>query len=49
MRKTPAGQCCEWLGYEDDSEMLLTEEPDSSAWQRFKLWLLRPFVPESLL
>ena len=49
LRKTPTGQCCEWLGYEDDNEMLLTEEPDSSAWQRFKLWLLRPFVPESLL
>lgn len=49
LRKTPTGQCCEWLGYEDDTELLLTEEPDSSAWQRFKLWLLRPFVPESLL
>ena len=49
LRKTPSGQCCEWLGYEDDNELLLTEEPDSSAWQRFKLWLLRPFVPESLL
>lgn len=49
LRKTPAGQCCEWLGYDDDGEMLLTEEPDSSLWQRVKLWLLRPFVPESLL
>jgi hypothetical protein len=29
--------------------MVLTEEPDSSTWQRIKLWLLRPFVPESLL
>ena len=49
LRKTASGQCCEWLGYEDDGEMLLTEEPDSSLWQRVKLWLLRPFVPESLL
>jgi len=49
VRKTAAGQCCEWLGYDDDAEMLLTEEPDSSPWQRIKLWLLRPFVPESLL
>ena len=49
LRKTAAGLCCEWLGFEDDAEMLLTEEPDSSLWQRIKLWLLRPFVPESLL
>ena len=49
LRKTASGQCCEWLGFEDDGEMLLTEEPDSSLWQRVKLWLLRPFVPESLL
>jgi len=27
----------------------LTTEPDSSAWLRFKQWLLTPFVPESLL
>ncbi len=49
LRKTATGQCCEWLGYDDDAEMLLTEEPDSSLWQRIKLWLLRPFVPESQL
>lgn len=49
LRKTAAGTCCEWLGYDDDSELLLTEEPDSSVWQRLKLWLLRPFVPEALL
>ena len=49
LRKTANGACCEWLGYDDDAEMLLTEEPDSSLWQRIKLILLRPFVPESLL
>ena len=43
------GQRCEWLGFEDDVETMLTEEPDSTAWLRFKLKLLRPFVPESLL
>ena len=43
------GQRCEWLGFEDDVETVLTEEPDSTAWLRFKLKLLRPFVPESLL
>ncbi len=49
LRMAADGSCCEWLGYDDDTEMLLTEEPDSSLWQRIKLMLLRPFVPESLL
>jgi len=49
LRKTADGHCCEWLGYEDDKELVLTEEPDSSLWQRIKLRLLGPFVPESLL
>ncbi len=49
VRKNASGACCEWLGYDDDTELLLTEEPDTSAWQRLKLWLLRPFVPEALL
>ncbi len=43
------GQCCEWLGFDDGKEMLLTEEPDSSFWQRLKLILLcalsYPFAP----
>ena len=49
LRLTEGGQCCEWLGYDDEAEIRLTEEPESSLWQRFKLMLLRPFVPESLL
>jgi cardiolipin synthase C len=50
VRLASSGVGCEWLSMEeDDSLVVLTEEPDSSAWQRFKLWLLRPFVPESLL
>jgi putative cardiolipin synthase len=49
LRKTTDGNCCEWLGIDGDTEMLLTEEPDSSLWQRFKLQLLAPFVPEWLL
>jgi putative cardiolipin synthase len=43
------GRYCQWVGYEDDKEIVLSEEPDSSFWQRVKLKLLRPFVPESLL
>ena len=49
LRLTADGQCCEWLGYDGDQEMVLKEEPDSSLWQRIKLMLLGPFVPESLL
>ncbi|HOB94317.1 MAG TPA: phospholipase D family protein [Aquabacterium sp.] len=49
LRKTTDGGCCEWLGYDDDNEMRLTEEPDSSLWQRIKVRLLGPFVPEWLL
>ena len=49
LRLSADGERCEWLGYEDDKEVVLTEEPDSSFWQRLKLMLLRPLVPESLL
>jgi putative cardiolipin synthase len=49
LRLSPDGQHSEWLGYENDKETVLTEEPDSSWWQRVKAFLLSPFVPESLL
>jgi cardiolipin synthase C len=49
LRMSGDGHTCEWLGFEDDKEVVLTEEPDSSFWQRMKLRLLRPFVPEALL
>ncbi len=49
MRLNKAGTSCEWLSVEDDQEVVLTDEPDSTAWLRFKTFLLRPFVPESLL
>jgi cardiolipin synthase C len=50
VRLAASGSGCEWLSMEEDnSVVVLTEEPDSSAWQRIKLWMLRPFVPESLL
>ena len=49
VRPSASGSGLEWLSMNDDMEMILTEEPDSSFFQRFKLWLLRPFVPESLL
>ena len=39
----------EWVAMDDDSEKVLTIEPDTSVWTRLKLWLLSPFVPESFL
>ena len=49
LRLSANGQWCEWLGIEDGQEVVLTEEPDSSFWQRVKMMLLRPLVPQSLL
>ena len=43
------GTGIEWYSLEGEKETVLTEEPDSSAWLRFKQWLLTPFVPEELL
>jgi cardiolipin synthase C len=39
------GSGLEWLSNDGDKEMVLTEEPDSTPWLRFKSWLLTPFVP----
>ena len=39
------GSGLEWLSNDGDKEMILTEEPDSTPWLRFKSWLLTPFVP----
>jgi cardiolipin synthase C len=49
VRRKPNGEGLEWLSIDDDQEVVLSEEPDSSLWQRVKSILLRPFVPESLL
>jgi cardiolipin synthase C len=46
--RSPSG-ALQWSGLEGDNEVILTEEPDTSYWLRFKSMLLRPFVPESLL
>jgi putative cardiolipin synthase len=43
------GPGVEWFSTDGDKEMVLTHEPDSSGWLRFKQWLLTPFVPEELL
>ena len=43
------GSGIEWYSSDGEHEMVLTTEPDSSAWLRFKQMLLAPFVPEELL
>jgi putative cardiolipin synthase len=39
----------EWLTMDDDRELVLTEEPESSFWLRVHNLLAAPFVPEQLL
>ena len=43
------GQSLEWLGADEDGDVVLGSEPDASLWLRMKTWLLTPFVPEALL
>jgi cardiolipin synthase C len=39
----------EWLTYDDDREMVLTEEPESSGWTQIQNLLFGFFVPEEQL
>lgn len=43
------GRGIQWVSLDDDGEVVLDTEPDSSPWLRFKSWLLSPLVPEELL
>ena len=49
VRLKKSGRGVEWYSSDGEKEMVLTTEPDSSGWLRFKQWLLTPFVPEQLL
>ncbi len=49
VRLADDGNCCEWVVPDRDGAMVLTEEPDSSAWLRFLGWLVQPLVPEEQL
>ena len=49
VRLSPNGQGLQWLSADDDKEIVLDIEPDSSPWLRFKTWLLSPFIPDELL
>ncbi len=39
----------EWLSMDEDKEMILSVEPESSFWMRVHNMLIGPFVPEQLL
>ncbi len=39
----------EWLTMDEDKEVVLTEEPETSLWLRLHNLLISPFVPEQLL
>lgn len=47
LRLTADGQHIEWTGAANEAP--LTEEPDTTLWQRFLLELIAPLIPESML
>lgn len=50
LRLGPDGEQIEWVEEDGDgAETVFHEEPETSAWLRFKLWLLSPFIPERQL
>ncbi|WP_188564583.1 phospholipase D family protein [Undibacterium terreum] len=49
VRLSPSGHGLEWLGADDEQEMVLKTEPDATSWIRLKLWLLGPLIPDELL
>jgi cardiolipin synthase C len=49
VRMAASGIGCEWIAPDSDGQLVLTTEPDSSIWLRFKGWLLKPLIPEEQL
>ncbi len=49
VRFGPDKQALEWLSMDDDVEMILTTEPESTLYLQLQNLLLSPFVPEQLL
>lgn len=48
VRLRPDG-ALEWLGMDEDGDMILEREPEASLWLKLRNWLLSPLVPEELL
>jgi len=49
VRLAADGHGIEWLDGQGDTQRVLTRDPDADAWTRFKVDLLSPLIPESLL
>ena len=49
LRFGPDGETMQWLTMDDDGEVVLIEEPDTTLLTRFQNMLLAPFVPEQQL
>ncbi len=49
VRFGPDGSSLEWLTMDDEREVVLSTEPETSLFQRLKHFLLSPFVPENQL
>ena len=49
VRFGPDGESLEWLTMNDDGEVVLSTEPETSLLQRLKHFLLTPFIPEDQL
>ncbi|WP_326541738.1 phospholipase D family protein [Pseudorhodoferax sp.] len=49
LRLRDDGQAVEWLALDGAAETVLTDEPESTFWQRLVNRLLGPLVPETLL
>jgi putative cardiolipin synthase len=49
VRLSPEDNGLEWLTADDDKEMVLKQEPDSSNLLRLEAWLLGPWIPDELL
>jgi putative cardiolipin synthase len=49
LRFAPDGQSLQWLAIDDQQEIVLSEEPESTPLMRLQIMLLAPFVPEQLL
>ena len=49
LRLNPDGGGLQWLTMDDDNEVILDVEPESSLWQRLYNVIISPLVPEQLL
>jgi len=49
LRLAPDGEQVQWVGSEDGKETVYDDDPGVGLGTRFEIWLLSPFVSESLL